>query len=110
MKNTTMPVYIGAKGNMFTENEIENAHLIISGMRREEDEDLYCGFKEYLFMNGSLVDTQYPSVEELLKMGRNVLATKLYREQNGCLLSEAHKAICELRAHMEMLNESKEGE
>ena len=101
MKNTTMPIYIGANGDRFCETDLERAFLIVTGKRADENKSEYSGFRDGLFTTGSILEKTYPTVEELVDQGHFVLATKLYRDQNKTTLAEAHKVVMAMRAEKE---------
>lgn len=79
-------------GNIIDNSDIEKAFRIVSGKYRFEDERGYLKFL-YGLLGKTVMAVANPCVDEFLAAGAKMMAVKLYRDENGCSLSEARKAV-----------------
>lgn len=86
-----MRYFVLKTGNIVSDEDIRNAHEIVFGeLKILDDVDL----KEIMkLFSGIITELYNPSVEEMLRFGKENLAIKIYAQENNCNISVARKEI-----------------
>ena len=93
-------MFRGYDERIYSHSDIECAFYLVTGKKHEysfridgkTNHGEYCRFLNGLF-GTSISEWFVPTVDSLIESGHRVLAIKLYRDENGCTLKEAHDYV-----------------
>lgn len=86
-----MRYFVLKTGNIVSDEDIRNAHEIVFGELKILDD---LELKEIMKMfSGIITELHNPTIEEMLRFGKENLAIKIYAQENNCNISVARKEI-----------------
>ena len=93
--------YVGRNGELYNRRQMEVAFYLLTGVSATEHEGRFLAFLYSRIGNGGPIAYYFtPSVEDLVRVGRTVEATQMYRKEVGCGLSEAYRHVQQIHDDM----------
>lgn len=91
--------YKNRNGKLLDSRDVERAFWVVTGNYRFQDEVGYLKFL-YDLLGKTIVSVANPTVESYIATGQSFHAIRLYRDQHGCSVSEAKRAVDDMIASM----------